>query len=314
MRFKTILLAAAAATLPVLGACDQPAGPATPGTAVEQKFAPTSAIDPATGEPVALNYRPTGTVVTVPAPGAVAGANQALASCSEFEPNCIPTECDPNFDPNCIPAECDPIYDYGCEPCPRDNPYAWCYTPPCTPLISSYTTYRTGIEPYSFLEVSGTTASSCGYLVLTGIGARINGSDDYTTLHLRGRRINPDGSWGETVTYRFGSSPNHTLEAWGEVPYSSTDFYGIVGVGIGQSGTEDVRTLVIYYRKLELTASGVRATGPMYQIRFGANPYGYTDASYITYADNEVFVGAGFRSIDAGERTATMASYIGILP
>jgi hypothetical protein len=287
MRYKTLLLAAAAATLTALGACDQPTSPAARGKAVEQTTAPTSAIDPATGEAVALNYRPEGTVVT--APGLPSGmANAAISPCTVEEP------CDPPCDPN--------------------DPYGGCYTPPCTSLINSYTTYRAGIEPYSFLEVSGTTSSGCGYLVLTGIGARINGSDDYTTLHLRGRRINADGSWGETVTYRFGSSPNHTLEVWGEVPSSSTDFYGIVGVGVGQSGTEDVRTLVIHYRKLELTASGIRATGPTYQAYFGANPFGYLDVSYVTSADNQVFVGAGFRSIDAGERTATMAAHIGTLP
>jgi hypothetical protein len=177
-------------------------------------------------------------------------------------------------------------------------------------LINSYNEYRAGIEPYSFLEVSGNTSSSCGYLVMTGIGARINGSDDYTTLALRGRRLNGNGTWGETVDYRFGSSPNHTLEAWGEVPAG----YAITGVAIGQSGTEDVRTLVLYYRQYALTVAGVRATGPTYTARFGASPYGYTDASYVTYNDNEVFVGAGFRSIDNGERTATMAARVGQLP
>jgi hypothetical protein len=146
--------------------------------------------------------------------------------------------------------------------------------------------------------------------VLTGIGARINGSDDYTTLALRGRRLNTDGTWGATSDYRFGSSPNHTLEVFGEVPSG----YGITGIAVGQGGTEDVRTLVLYYRQLALTSAGVRATGPTYTARFGANPYGYTDASYVTYNDNEVFVGAGFRSIDNGERTATMAARVGVLP
>lgn len=280
MRFKTTVLAAAAATLTLLGACDQPTGLATPRTAAEQKSAPTSAIDPATGEPVALNYTPVGT-------GGRGGAPAlAIAPCTIEEP------CEPE------------------PPCDPGDPYGGCYQPPCSSLISTYNEYRAGIEPNSFLEVAGTTSSSCGYLVLTGIGARINGSDDYTTLALRGRRLNADGTWGATADYRFGSSPNHTLEAWGEVPSG----YGITGVAIGQGGTEDVRTLVIYYRQLVLTAAGVRATGPTYTARFGANPYGYTDASYVTYSDSEVFVGAGFRSIDAGERTATLAARVGQLP
>jgi hypothetical protein len=283
MRFKTPFLAAAAATLTLLGACDQPTGIATAPNAAEQKSAPTSAIDPLTGEPVALNYTPVGTV-----PGGAPAF--AISPCTIEEP------CDPE------------------PPCDPNDPYGGCYQPPCSSLISSYTEYRAGIEPYSFLEVSGTTSSSCGYLVLTGIGARINSSDDYTTLALRGRRLNPDGTWGETVNYRFGSSPNHTLEAWGEVPSSSTVFYGITGVAIGQSGTEDVRTLRIYYRQLSLTSAGVRVTGPTYTAYFGTSPYGSVDASYVTYSDHEVFVGAGFRSIDNGERTATLAARIGVLP
>jgi hypothetical protein len=277
MRIKTLFLAAVAATLPLLAACDQPTSPSAAGQVVEQKSAPTSAIDPATGELTALNYHPV-----------------APSFIDFIEPCTVEEPCEP--------------------PCDTSDPYGGCYVPPCSSLISGYTEYRAGTEPYSFLEVSGTTSSSCGYLVLTGIGARINGSDDYTTLHLRGRRINANGSWGETVNYRFGSSPNHTLEVWGEVPASSTDFYGIVGIGLGQGGTEDVRTLVVSYRKLELTSAGIRATGPTYQARFGANPYGVQDASYVSTTDNQVFVGAGFRSIDAGEKTATMAAYLGNLP
>lgn len=280
MRFKTPFLAAAAATLTLLGACDQPTGVATPSTAAEQKSAPTSAIDPATGEMVALNYKPVGTA---------RGGSPALAVIS---PCTVEEPCDPE------------------PPCDSTDPNSWCYQPPCSSLISTYNEYRAGIEPYSFLEVSGTTSSGCGYLVLTGIGARINGSDDYTTLALRGRRLNANGTWAETVDYRFGSSPNHSLEAWGEVPAG----YGITGIGIGQSGTEDIRTLKIYYRQLALTFAGVRATGPTYTAYFGANPYGYLDASYVTYNDHEVFVGAGFRSIDNGERTATLAARVGQLP
>lgn len=279
MRFKTTLLTAAAASLTLLGACDQPTSLATPTAAAEQKSAPTSAIDPTTGELVALNYTPAAT-------GRGSAPALAISPCTIEEP------CDPE------------------PPCDPNDPYGGCYQPPCSSLIGSYTEYRAGTEPNSFLEVAGTTSSSCGYLVLTGIGARINGSDDYTTLALRGRRLNPDGTWGATADYRFGSSPNHTLEAWGEVPSG----YGITGIAIGQSGTEDVRTIVLYYRQLAVTSAGVRATGPTYTARFGASPYGYTDASYVTYNDNQVFVGAGFRSIDAGERTATMAARVGLLP
>jgi hypothetical protein len=282
MRFKNVLVAAAAAVLPLLAACDQPATLATPSVAAEQKFAATSTIDPATGEAVANNYFPQGTVITRGGEGP--SLYEDIGFCTVEEP------CEPPCDPN--------------------DPYGGCYVPPCTGLITSYSSYRAGLEPYGALEVSGTTSSSCGFLVLTGIGARINGSDDYTTLALRGRRVYADGSFGETVDYRFGSSPSHSLEAWGEVPAG----YAVVGVGIGQSGTEDVRTLQIRYRKIELTVAGVRMTGPTYSTWVGANPYGALDVSYTTANDYEVFVGAGFRSVDAGERTVTMAAHVGLLP
>lgn len=285
MRSKLIVLAAAAVTL--LAGCDQPTGPAASALKAEQKA--TSSVNPVTGELEANNYRSIGKVMTF---------DGAMESANLYEP----------IEPCTVDNPCEP------EPCDPNDPYGACYNPPtpCSALITGFNTVRTGIQAYGALEVSGTTSSSCGYLVMTGIGARINGSDDYTTLHLRGRRVYPNGTFGETVTYRFGSSPNHSLEAWAEVP--PTDNYAIVGVAIGQSGTEDVRTLVINYRKIEITPAGVRLTGPIYTQGFGANPYGYTDASYLTYADNEVFVGAGFRSIDDGERTATMASHIGYLP
>lgn len=290
MRLKTLVLAASAAALSVLGACgDQPTAPAaTADQAAEQRSAPTSVIDPTTGEAVATNYKPAGTVLIMPGTSALEPGAQPLAVCTEFEP------CEPVCDPN--------------------DPYGECYTPPPPPctnaLITNYTEYRAGIQPYNSLEVSGTASSSCGFLVVTGLGARINTSDDYTTLALRGRRVNPDGTWGETVDYRFGSSPYHSLEAFGEVPSG----YAVTGVAIGQRGTEDVRTLVLYYRQVQLTAAGVRMVGPTYAAYFGASPYGYTDASFVTYNDNEVFVGAGFRSIGDGERTATMAAFVGLLP
>ncbi len=298
MRLKSLVLAASAAALSVLGACgDQPTAPAAAADqAAEQRSAPTSVIDPSTGEAVATNYKPAGTVVVMPGVSALEPGARPLAVCTVYEP------CEPcGFDQPCEP-ECDP-----------NDPSGECYNPPpppCRSLITNYTEYRAGIQPYSFLEVSGTASSSCGFLVVTGLGARINGSDDYTTLALRGRRVNGDGSWGETVDYRFGSSPNHSLEAFGEVPSG----YAVTGVAIGQSGTEDVRTIVLSYRQVQLTAAGVRMTGPTYTARFGASPYNYTDASFVTYNDNEVFVGAGFRSIDDGERTATMAAFVGVLP
>jgi hypothetical protein len=287
MRSKVLAVTSAMAFVCALGTHDR--------LAAQQRFAPTSVIDPATGEPVAINYRSEGRVIVVPPPGKIKATTSAL---SEELPD-WPIE----------PTECDPIYDYGCQPCPTNNPAAWCYQPPCTPAISNYVEFRAGNEPNGPLDVLGMATSNCGYLVVTGIGGRIDGHDNYTTLHLRARRIYPNGTWGETVTYRFGTEPNHSLEAWGEVPAG----YAITGLTVGQSQSENLVKLEIYYRKLELTSAGLRLTGPTQGYNFGNASYPWYDATYNPVLDASVLVGVGLRAVD-GERTATMALYYGLLP
>ncbi|WP_375770597.1 hypothetical protein NR798_06780 [Archangium gephyra] len=291
MTFKKMLLVVSTALLPLLAAC---------GTTDEA----TSIMDPATGEPVAINYPKDAQFVDVVEPsGSVQGA--VVKVCPIDDPYCVP-EC-PDFDPDCgEPPVCDPVNDYGCEPCDRTNPAAWCY---CAPgLIGSYTTARVGREPYASLEVSSLAGTSCNRQVVTGIGARIVSDSNYETLHVEYRQPYADGSMGARTIFRSGSNPFGTLEAWASVP----DGYAVVGVAAGQQGTHDLRTLIVYYRRIELTASGVRMTGPIYQINAGVNPYGSINASYLSSADNTVMVGVGFSS--AVEQTKTIAAYVGTLP
>ena len=288
MFLKRTLLVAAAAVLPMLAACADQSPTAAPAPDLKQ---PTSVFDSRTGEPVAVNY---------PLNPTYADESGAAALFST-----VPVECDPATQI----CACDPILDYGCEPCPRDNPDAWCYEPPCSPgLIQSVRTQRAGVDPNGGLEVNSLAGSSCNRMVVTGIGARITTDSYYTTLHVEYRQPNADGSLGGRVIYRTGSEPNHALEAWASVP----DGYAIVGVGVGQSGSHDLRTLIVNYRRIELTASGVRMTGPIYTINAGVSPYGSIDAGYTTYSDTEVFSGAGFRS--AVQQTKTLAAYLGQLP
>ncbi|HZI05727.1 MAG TPA: hypothetical protein VEZ71_16980 [Archangium sp.] len=292
MTLKKMLLVVASAMVPLLAAC---------GATDEA----TSIIDSATGEPVAINY-PTGArFVDVPEPlSSVQSA--AVKVCPITDPYCVP-QC-PDFDPYCgeEPPVCDPVLDYGCEPCDRTNPAAWCY---CAPgLIGSSSTVRVGREPYASLEVNSLAGTSCNRQVVTGIGARIVSDSKYETLHVEYRQPNADGTLGSRFIARSGSNPYGTLEAWASVP----DGYAVVGVAAGQQGTHDLRTLVVYYRRIELTASGVRMTGPIYQINAGVNPSGSLNASYINSNDNNVFVGVGFSS--AVEQTKTIAAHIGALP
>lgn len=297
MTFKKVLLVVASAMLPLLAAC---------GTTDET----TSIIDPATGEPVAINYPTDAQFVDVPEQlGSVEGA--AVKVCPVDDPFCVPIDnCpidDPRY-PDCN-GTCDPVYDFGCEPCDRNNPYSWCYVPPCTPgLISTYTTARVGREPNATLEVSSLAGSSCNRQVVTGIGARIVSDSFYETLHVEYRQPYADGTMGARTIVRTGRNYTATPEAWASVP----DGYAVVGVAAGQQGTHDLRTLIVYYRRIELTASGVRMTGPVYQLNAGVNPYGAINASYIASGDNKVFVGVGFAS--AVEQTKTIAAYVGTLP
>jgi hypothetical protein len=87
--------------------------------------------------------------------------------------------------------------------------------------------------------------------------------------------------------------------------------YAAVGLAVGQAGTHDVKSLTVYFRRVELTPSGVRLTGPILQRTDGS---GIADqgATYYTTADNQVLVGVGLRS--AVQQTKTLISHIGTLP
>lgn len=217
----------------------------------------------------------------------------------------------PITDPDCLPDTCDPIYDWGCEPCPRDNPEAWCYEPPCTPadgLINTYTTYRVGREPNASLEVNSLGGSRCNRLVVTGIGAHIVSDSNYAMLHVEYRQPYANGTLGPRTTVRTGKSPTLAPEAALSVP----DGYAIVGVAAGQHGTHNLKTLVVYYRRIELTAAGVRMTGPLLPLSWEGASTGLIDSQYTNPYDNKVLVGVGFSS--AVEQTKTLAAHVGTLP
>lgn len=292
------ILAAAALLLPLLGACDQQAL-TTPSALVAAAEVPTSIMDETTGEPVAINQPTADRVFNMPG-----GFGAPLM-------NVEPIVCDP-YDPYCQEPPCDPIYDWGCEPCPRDNPDAWCYEPPCTitSIIDTYGTIRTGDEPTAGLEANGTGSTSCGgYLVLIGVGMRMDANDNLTTLHLKYQRVYADGTFGGTELRRYGSAPTNGLEGYAEALPGEV----IVGIGVGSQSTHNIRTIRIWKRPISLTASGVRTTGSITAESFGYSPGGVLDTSYVIPLanTNQVYVGFGGRGHDHELKTA--AHHIGTL-
>ena len=296
MRFKKFLLVAALAAIPALGACDGDL--LAPGAESTSNKAPTSRMDAATGEPVALNAPTADRVFTVIQETDGPRLVSFPEACPIDDPYCSP------------PPPCDPIYDFGCEPCPRDNPAAWCYQPPCTitSIIDTYRTQRTGDEPYAALEADGVGGTPCGgYLVLIGIGMRMDNGDNITTLHLKYQRVYSDGTFGPTELRKYGSEPNYALEGYAEALPGEA----IVGIGVGSQSTHNIMTIRIWKRSVTLTAGGVRTTGVTTAESFGYSPGGVLDFQYYTTAENEVYVGAGARGNSS--EVKTFAHHIGTL-
>ncbi|MBD0319106.1 MAG: hypothetical protein ICV87_02160 [Gemmatimonadetes bacterium] len=295
---KRFALAALVSLAPLFAACESsdPTASAIPVEETAQKTAPTSAIDPVTGLMVATNY-PTNPVF-INGPGASL-MNQVSS---------VPEVC-PVDDPHCYPPpECDPVFDVGCEPCDSTNPQAWCY---CEPgVIPTFRTARGGVDPNNGVEVSSLAGTECSRLVVTGIGASVRGDSYYETLHVEYRPVNPDGSLGSPFIHRTGSNAYATPEAWVQLP-TNVGPVGVVGIRVGQSGTQDVRTLQLWYRDVVpySPTQSARMSGILRQAQGGANPYGPINAEVLTTNDNEVFVGVGLRS--AVEQTKTVHAYIG---
>jgi hypothetical protein len=218
----------------------------------------------------------------------------------------IPPEVCPIDDPFCFPPpECDPVNDWGCEPCDRTNPDAWCY---CEPgLITSSFPVRRGLEPNESPEVSSLAGTECNKMVITAIGARIVEDSNYATLWVEYRQPYADGTLGLPVLVKTGSQ---RLEQPERMVYVENG-YVAVGLAVGQSRTHDVKSLTVFYRRLELTPSGVRLTGPILS-RTDGNGIADQLATYYTPYENQVLVGVGLRS--AVEQTKTIISHIGTLP
>ena len=161
-----------------------------------------------------------------------------------------------------------------------------------------YTSIRAGSEPTNNTEIYGNMSTiPCGYMIVTGIGGRVETDSDFTGLQLRGRYVYPDGTMSAAGDMFWGSMPN------GPEKFAQVDSgYAIVGVSIGES-SNNVDVIQLRARAVTVVNGQLQLAGPVVTWSDGtATP----EAIYtrpITDSTS-VVVGAGFRS--AVDKVKTM--------
>jgi hypothetical protein len=176
---------------------------------------------------------------------------------------------------------------------------------PCAGSIAYWTDYRVGREYWAQPERDGMLGTGCGYMVLTGVGANIVHDSNYATLWLTGRMVYSDGTMS-TATTRVEGDGWRTPEAMLEVPYG----HAIVGIGAGQSGTHDLKTLVLKYRQVQVVDGRLQLVGPVYTMQTGSGSLNSMH-QLPEYNDREVYIGVGFRS--SVEQTKLILAHTGVL-
>lgn len=159
------------------------------------------------------------------------------------------------------------------------------------------TSIRAGLEPYYNLEIYGQLTTPCGYMIVTGLGGRVESGSDFTGLKLSGRYVYPDGTMSASSDNFYGSMPNGP-EKFASIPSG----YAIVGVSIGEVN-DNVNRVELRYRQVAVVNGVLQLTGPVYTATDGS---GTPEAAYTTSASDStsVLVGAGFRS--AVDKVKTM--------
>jgi hypothetical protein len=151
------------------------------------------------------------------------------------------------------------------------------------------TSIKAGLEPGYAPETAGIMSTTCGYMIVTGIGGRVDGTSDFKGLQLRGRYVYPDGTMSAVGDMFWGTMPNGP-EKFAEIPSGNA----IVGVSMGESNY-NVDVIQLRYRAVSVVNGQLQLTGPVYTAYDGtATP----DANYTTSSSDStsVLVGAGFRS------------------
>ena len=168
-----------------------------------------------------------------------------------------------------------------------------------------------GQQDLSLIEAEATVPD--GY-VCTGIGARVDSSDDVRTLTLEYRYIYDDGTMGpryRVMNSTLRAEPQYTpSETWFAVP----DRAVVIGVGFRASST-DMRTQWTYYRYLNM--STIRLSGSYTIAYSGLQPYNNCERTYLPWEhgidmDRAVVLGCKLRCL-AGSDIATLAVSVGML-
>lgn len=158
------------------------------------------------------------------------------------------------------------------------------------------TSIRAGLEPYAGLEIQGDLSTSCGYMVMVGLGGRVEHGSDFTGIQLTGRYVYPDGTMSAPGDKYYGTMPNGP-EKYVQIPAGNA----VVGVSIGQLD-DNVNRIELRYRQVTVVNGVLQLTGPVYTATAGT---GTPEVSYtISGNDTQVVVGAGFRS--AVDKVKTM--------
>jgi len=122
---------------------------------------------------------------------------------------------------------------------------------------------KVGSDPNHSLEVQGDVSDQSS--VIVGVGARINSNNDFTTLALWVAPIQDDGTIGNPTKVTFGSEPDQSLEAAGQVGNQEV----VTGIGM-RAASGDLTTLVLYARRLDANTGRLSTQATPY--KFGTAP------------------------------------------
>jgi len=178
----------------------------------------------------------------------------------------------------------------------------------CDGSLPYFATHNAGLEYWDSPEVEGSLATGCGYMVVTGFGGRIIEDSQYETIWLTGKMLYHDGTWSSPTTrwYDNDGENGRTWEAYTEVPAG----HAVVGIGIGQSRTHAVKTVVLKSREVQLVNGQLRLVGPTHTTQVGTGSIDTWNVLPETN-DREVFIGIGVRS--SVEQTKMIRRHTGVL-
>ena len=152
-----------------------------------------------------------------------------------------------------------------------------------------------------------------GY-VCTGIGARVNSSDNVKTLTLEYRYIYDNGTMGPRYRCWYAGSDAEIQYTPSETWYAAPDGAVVIGVGFRANST-DMKTQWTYYRYLN--KSTIRLSGGYTLVQSGSQPSNNCEAIYMPWEngldmDRAVITGVKLRC-EGGSNITTLVVNVGML-